>query len=122
MIVFTSRTGNIRHIVDKLQLPNLELSENLIMNQPYLLLIYTDGLGNIPGIVNSFLTKMENIEYLKGVAASGNINFGESFCGSADIISETYGVPIIRKIDLRGKEEDVISIKTQYEKYIGVNE
>jgi protein involved in ribonucleotide reduction len=122
MIVFASRTGNVRSIVDKLHLPSLEIVLDLVVNQPYFLLTYTDGLGDVPEFVSTFLEYRENRKYLKGVIASGNINFGESFCKSADVISEKYHVPVIQRIDLRGTDEDLFLIKSQYNQYIGVNE
>jgi protein involved in ribonucleotide reduction len=120
MIVFSSRTGNVKYIVDQLKLPSLEIQTGLVVNQPYFLFTYTDGLGDVPDIVSSFLEL--NGRHIKGVIASGNSNFGQQFCKSADTISEIYNVPIIRKIDVRGTTDDLNSIKSQYKLYIEVNE
>lgn len=117
MIVFISRTGNIRHIVGKLDksIPTIELTEDLLMNEPYLLFTYTDGLGEVPEKVWGFLNNGENAKYLKGVISSGNTNFGKNvFCGSADKISEHFNVPVIRKIELRGFDNDVKVIEDKY--------
>lgn len=122
MIVYTSRTGNIRHIVSNLELPSCELTNKLITNYPYFLFIYTDGLGDIPKHVTEFLSIVENQLNIKGVIVSGNTNFGETFCKPAEIISDRFNISIIRKIDLRGNDEDLFEIRKQYEKIIEVND
>lgn len=114
MIAFASRTGNIRFIIEQLNLPNVEISNDLIMNIPYFLFTYTDGLGDTPEKVSNFLSYSDNRKLLRGVIVSGNINFGESFCKPANDISKAFSVPIIRKIDLRGSESDLEAIKKHY--------
>lgn len=121
MIVFTSRTGNNRDIVSKISgIKILELNEQLVVTEPYFLLTYTDGLGEVPNKVWHFLHHdVSNVTNLRGVIASGNTNFGtDMFCKSADIISEKYNVPIIRKIELRGFYEDIKAIEESYKKLI----
>lgn len=116
MIVYTSRTGNVKHIVNNLNLPNIEITEGLNINEPYILFTYTDKLGEVPEVVTQFLEN--NYIHLKGVIASGNVNFGEEYCKSADVISDLYNVPIIRRIDLRGNKQDILEIQKQYNKYM----
>ncbi len=122
MIVFASRTGNNRFIASKISenIKTVELQENLIVEEPYFLLTYTDGLGEVPSKVWHFLNFNEkNIYNCKGVIASGNTNFGQDkFCRSADIISETLNIPIIRKIELRGFNHDINVIEECYKKII----
>lgn len=113
MIAFASRTGNVRYIINKLGLPHIEITNNLIMDEPYLLFTYTDGLGSTPKIVEDFLKI--NHQYCKGVIASGNSNFGHSvFCKVADTISQQYHIPIVRKIELRGFQNDYNAINDFY--------
>lgn len=114
MIVFASRTGNVRYIINQLQLPNIEMTEGLKVTEPYLLFTYTDGLGSIPQSVEDFL--QHNASYCKGVIASGNSNFGHHvFCGSADKIHAMYNIPIVRKIELRGFSNDYEEIRAYYQ-------
>ncbi|MCD8502516.1 MAG: class Ib ribonucleoside-diphosphate reductase assembly flavoprotein NrdI [Bacillaceae bacterium] len=54
MIVYASRTGNVRYIASKLNANPIEISEELMLNKPYLLITYTDGLGDIPVKVARF--------------------------------------------------------------------
>ena len=52
-----------------------------MIEEPFLLLTYTDGLGEVPPIVQRFMDK--NGEYCRGVAVSGNRNFGHHNFGRA---------------------------------------
>ena len=74
MIAFSSRTGNVRYIVSKLDGEVLEISPNVVIERPFLLVTYTDGLGDIPKPVEQFLK--DNHPFCKGVVVSGNRNFG----------------------------------------------
>lgn len=112
MIVFASRTGNVRSIINKLNVPTVEMKEGMIVNYPFIIFTYTDGLGEAPKKVLEFLDA--NYTFLRGVIASGNTNFGIGYCVSADVISQQYNVPIIRKIDLRGNQNDIDAIEKQY--------
>lgn len=117
MIVYASRTGNIRNIVGRLDesIPTIELSSSLIVNEPYFLFTYTDGLGDIPKEVEDFLLSDDaNRNNLIGVIASGNTNFGEYFCGSADKIARWLSVPVVNRIDLRGNQLDIATINKTY--------
>lgn len=105
-------------MVDKLGLPSVQIDANTQANQPYFLFTYTDGLGDIPAAVIKFIKKPVNQKFLRGVIASGNVNFGDSFCKAADKLAQVFNVPIIRKIDLRGSEEDLRVIKSFHTKLI----
>lgn len=114
MIVYASRTGNVRYIASKLKAEPIEISEELMLKKPYLLITYTDGLGDIPTKVARFLE--QNATFCKGVIVSGNSNFGHTvFGGAGDKIAETYHIPLVRKLDLRGNQTDYESIQKFYE-------
>jgi len=114
MIAYASRTGNVRYIVSRLQLPAVEIEENSTMTEPYLLFTYTDGLGAVPQKVQSFLER--NAKICRGVIVSGNSNFGHRvFGGAGDAIARQWQIPLVRKIDLRGFAEDYEAIRRYYE-------
>jgi protein involved in ribonucleotide reduction len=114
MIVYASRTGNVRYIASKLNAESIEISEGLTLNKPYLLMTYTDGLGDIPAKVTHFLD--QNEKFCKGVVVSGNSNFGHTvFGGAGDKIAATHHIPLVRKLDLRGNQADYESIQKFYE-------
>lgn len=114
MIVYASRTGNVEWIVEQLKLPHKKIHPDLEVQEPYLLITYTDGLGTIPKQVEAFLKK--NVSSCKGVVVSGNTNFGHhNFGGAGDKISSQYHIPLVHKIDLRGSKKDYEIIKNFYE-------
>lgn len=118
MIVYASRTGNVRSIVSKLGIKNVEINDGLFVKEPFFIFTYTDGLGNVPKVVNEFMEN--NHGYCKGVIASGNTNFGDSlFCASADKLSKQYGIPIIHKVEIRGFKKDYEYIAEKYKLIIG---
>lgn len=113
MIIHSSRTGNVRAVVSKLtDIKCVDISTIDIATEPYFIFTYTDKIGEVPEQVMAFLNN--NHSSLRGVIASGNVNFGNAFCLSADIISRKYNVPIIRKLDLRGNKKDLEIIQKAY--------
>jgi len=114
MIVYASRTGNVKYIASKLKAESIDMFEVLTVNKPYLLFTYTDGLGDIPREVAHFLEHHAN--YCKGVVVSGNRNFGHTvFGGAGDKIAAAYHIPLVRKLDLRGYQADYDAIQKFYE-------
>ena len=105
LIAFDSRTGNVRRFVEKLPLRSVRIEEDLTVEEPFVLVTYTTGFGNVPEKVLRFLKRNGN--RLKGVAASVNRNWGIHFARSADTISDMYGVPILGKFELSGTARDL---------------
>ena len=114
MIVYASRTGNVHYICSQLNLPRIEIYEGLQVTEPYILVTYTDGFGQVPVIVQGFMEK--NASYCKGVIVSGNRNFGSNFARAGDVLQEQYSIPIIGKLDLRGQSQDYNEIAQAIEK------
>lgn len=111
-IVYASRTGNTEYLVtDELGLSDalkIESGDEEIQ-EPFILFTYTDGTGDVPFEVESFLEK--NGSFLKGVIACGDHGYGEDFAKSGDKISEQYNVPCLYKVENTGTEEDIEAIK-----------
>ena len=110
-IVYASRTGNVESIINR-----LEVSEPLRIEdgseecqEEYILFTYTDGYGDIPYEVETFLEK--NGDKIKGVIASGDTGYGEAYCQAGDKISEQYNVPYLYKVENAGTDEDIEKIK-----------
>lgn len=113
MIVYASRTGNIRSIIQKLGLPALDIAELNELDVPYLLFTYTDGLGSVPPIVDQFMTTYH--DQCKGIIVSGNRNFGHAFFGRAgDLLAAKYGIPLVEKLELRGTPSNYETITNYY--------
>jgi len=105
LIAYDSRTGNVRRFIEKLQMPSVQIREGMTLHEPFVLVTYTTGFGQVPEKVISFLKN--NYPRLRGVSASGNRNWGEAFARSADRIAEMYGVPVLAKFELSGTQRDV---------------
>lgn len=111
LIVYDSLTGNVRRFIEKLEYKSMKIHDNLIINEPYILVTYTIGFGEIPQSTTSFLAN--NYKYLMGVASSGNMNWGSNFAKAADKIAELHNVPVIMKFELAGTDKDVEKIKQE---------
>ncbi|MBP1994841.1 class Ib ribonucleoside-diphosphate reductase assembly flavoprotein NrdI [Paenibacillus eucommiae] len=105
LVAFDSKTGNVRRFIEKLNLKAIQIEDKMTIEEPFVLVTYTTGFGQIPEKVASFLEL--NHERLKGVSASGNKNWGDGFAKSADTISGLYGVPVLSKFELSGTKQDV---------------
>ena len=116
MIFYASRTGNVRSIVERLSLPAIDIKSDTKPLGPFLLFSYTNGLGEVPQIVDTFIS--EHHAFCKGVIVSGNRNFGELYCAAGDKISQQYNIPIVQKYDLRGPVTNDQVVKDFYERAI----
>lgn len=107
LLIYATRTGNVKRFVGKTKLPSIIIDDALTIDKPYVLVTYTDKQGQVPDEVLDFLARSDNSQYLLGVAASGNRNWGKNFAKSADVIQAMYSVPIIHKFELSGLRSDV---------------
>ena len=116
-LVYASRTGNVQSFVEKLGLTNvLEIENgNEKVNENFVLITYTDGFGDLPEEVSTFLESNSN--YLVAVAASGDTSYGEAYCLAADVVADNYGVPIIGKFEFDGTNEDVDNFLNEFSKF-----
>ncbi|CAM3551485.1 MULTISPECIES: class Ib ribonucleoside-diphosphate reductase assembly flavoprotein NrdI [Brevibacillus] len=112
ILAFDSKTGNVRRFVNKLNLdmPTVQIQEDLLLEEPFILVTYTTGFGQVPDKVQTFLK--QNHSWMRGVAASGNRNWGTSFAKSADTISSAYHVPLLAKFELSGTMHDLELFKS----------
>ena len=105
LIVYDSFTGNVERFVNKSNMQNIKISNDLIVNQPFILVTYTIGFGQVPQSTLDFLKS--NHELMIGVASSGNRNWGDSYSKSGVIISQMYKVPLILQFELSGTKKDM---------------
>lgn len=111
LVVYDSLTGNVQRFIDKLEMRSIKITPDLIINEPYVLITYTTGFGEVPKSVNLFLAY--NHTNIKGVIGSGNINWGQHYCGAAEKISKQYNVPLLHKFELSGNKNDIEKIKQE---------
>lgn len=105
LIVYDSKTGNVKRFVSKLHFPCVQIKEGLVINQPFILITYTTGFGQVPLSTLNFLE--QNSHWLQGVAASGNMNWGTNYGRAADHIAQKFSVPLLMKFELSGTRSDV---------------
>lgn len=104
LVAYDSMTGNVKRFIHKLNMPAVQIDEDLVIDEDFILITYTTGFGNVPERVLDFQSAIMKI---KGVSASGNRNWGDMFGASADKISTKYEVPIVSKFELSGTNNDV---------------
>lgn len=111
LIVYDSLTGNVERFVKKTELPHKKIYSGLKVDTLFILVSYSIGLGEIPRSTMNFLKDNHNL--LRGVAVSGNKNWGDNYGKSGKIISEMYKVPLILSFELSGNEKDVFIFKRE---------
>jgi protein involved in ribonucleotide reduction len=109
VIYYSSLTGNTRRFVKKTGLPAVEIKRGIKAIEPFVIVTYTIGFGQVPQIVDEFLK--QNGDLLRGVAVSGNRNWGDSYGKAGDIIANKYDVPLLLKFELAGADDDVKTFK-----------
>ncbi|MFS1518641.1 class Ib ribonucleoside-diphosphate reductase assembly flavoprotein NrdI [Bacillus sp. SCS-151] len=106
LIVYDTLTGNVERFVSKLiEINCIKIKKNMSIKEPFILVTYTTGFGQIPESTVDFLK--HNHKWLKGVASSGNLNWGKYFGNAAKLISDKFNVPLILKFELSGTEQDI---------------
>lgn len=105
IIAYDSKTGNVNRFVSKLSMDAVQITEDMMLKDPFVLITYTTGYGLVPQKVLKFL--QNNHHNMVAVAASGNRNWGQNYCKSADIISASYKVPILLKFEMSGTQQDI---------------
>ena len=105
-IVYESKTGNVKRFCDKLSafgLPVYSIEE--APDEQFVLITYTTLMGSTPSKTEAFL--MNRYASCKGVASSGNRNWGNLFAKAADNINKMFGIPVLHKFELSGLQSDV---------------
>jgi len=126
VVYFSSVSENTKRFVEKLGFQSfripLHLSEasTYTHNRDSVLVVPTYGGGNesstVPKQVVKFLNNPENRKHIKGVIATGNTNFGESYGLAGDIVAAKLGVPLIQRVELLGTPEDITQLKERLNK------
>jgi protein involved in ribonucleotide reduction len=125
IVYFSSTTRNTDRFVRKLDIPSARIplrrgDEPVTVDEPYVLICPTYGGGAsitgdesrpVPKQVVRFLNDDHNRSLLRGVIASGNLNFGEDFCRAGDIIAAKCQVPYLYRFELMGTPHDVSRVQ-----------
>ena len=106
LVYYSSFSGNVRRFADRLpaHFEVYSIDEHPKAAGPFILLTYTFGFGIVPEPVEKWLK--ENGDLIRGVAASGNRNWGGFYGRAGDIIAAQYHVPLLLKFELSGTQSD----------------
>lgn len=121
VVYFSSASENTSRFIDGCHLDDLGIATYriplragdppLAVREPYVLIVPTYGGGDarkaVPPQVKRFLNDAGNREWIRGVIASGNTNFGEAYGAAGRIISAKCHVPLLFVFELMGTREDV---------------
>lgn len=115
LVAYASKTGNVKSFVSKLgqqcDITTHHIKQENIekMNEPFILITYTTGIGKIPEEVSEFLS--HNAHLMIGVVGSGNMNWGSMYCMASVNVATKYDVPLIHRFEMRGMPNDVRIVK-----------
>lgn len=113
LIAYDSRTGNVKRFVQRLEREYVKIDEELKLHKPFILVTYTTGFGQVPQRTMQFLE--HNAEWLRGVAVSGNRNWGTRYGLAGDHIARMFRVPLLMKFELSGTKNDIAAFKQEVE-------
>lgn len=108
-VVYASMTGNVNRFAKKLEFETVKIPRrgDLEVSEPFVLITYTTGHGQIPKEVIAFLNNPTNAKNIVAVVGSGNRNWGEEwFCYSAKTISQVFDVPLLHVFENSGFQSD----------------
>ena len=121
VVYFSSLSNNTHRFIQKLEVLNSriphDLQDEILVDKDYVLITptYSGGgdikEGAVPKQVIKFLNNKQNRNFCRGVIASGNTNFGDTFAIAGPIISKKLNVPLLFQFELLGTHNDVLTIK-----------
>ncbi|WP_337896232.1 class Ib ribonucleoside-diphosphate reductase assembly flavoprotein NrdI [Mesomycoplasma ovipneumoniae] len=122
LVYFSSISNNTHRFIEKLGFKNqripIDIDSQIEVNQDYVLFCPTysggkgDTSGSVPKPVIKFLNNEQNRKFCKGVIASGNTNFGDTYALAGPVLSKKLNVPFLYHFELLGTSDDVINVKT----------
>ena len=117
-IVYDSFTGNVERFVRKLDgiYDTVRITDSLIVDEPFCLVTYTIGFGQVPESTSNFL--LHNSNNLLGVASSGNKNWGDFFAQAGPKIASAYDVPLMLQFELGGTVDNVDTFVQEVERLV----
>ncbi len=54
LVAYDSMTGNVKRFIHKLNMPAVQIGEDLVIDEDFILITYTTGFGNVPERVLEF--------------------------------------------------------------------
>lgn len=123
LVYYSSATENTHYFVNRLQHRSVRLLKKMPIpeiREPFVLVVPTyagaKGEGAVPKTVIQFLNDEKNRQWLKGVIAGGNRNFGWAYALAGKVVSQKCHVPWLYSFELRGTTDDVKLVRQGLEK------
>lgn len=126
LVYYSSRSGNTRRFVDRLGLTaaRIPIEPEAAMPAPHVPFVlitptYADGMGRgaVHKQVIRFLNDPDTRRQLRGVIASGNRNFGDTYALAGDVVARKCGVPVLYRFELAGTDTDVARVKEGLDRF-----
>lgn len=126
VVYFSSTSENTHRFVEKLgvdahRIPLMPKEGPLAVTEPFVLVVPTYGGGRdsgaVPKQVIKFLNDPDNRQWIRGVIATGNTNFGSAYCLAGEIIAAKCEVPLLYRLEILGTDEDVANVQKIIEDY-----
>ena len=120
IIFYDSLTGMVKNFAKKLGIEMKDVHDLDLNNIPDEMILITRSwdFGKVPDSTLDFLDDLVDygkLENLKGVAVSGNKNWGQNYGKAGVTISNDYGIPLIHKFEGNGFKKDVDLVKEYIE-------
>jgi len=117
IVYFSSTSENTKRFVQKLGLPNYRIPlltkevESFEIQRPSVLVLPTYGGGEdkraVPKQVIKFLNNPKNRALIRGVIATGNTNFGITYCIAGEQVATKLQVPLLYRVEILGTPHDI---------------
>ncbi|VTN11098.1 ribonucleotide reductase stimulatory protein [Raoultella terrigena] len=88
--------------------------ERIQVDEPYILIVPSYGGGGTAGAVPPgvrFLNDPHNRQFIRGVIAAGNRNFGDAYGRAGDVVAQKCSVPYLYRFELMGTPHDVANVR-----------
>ena len=119
IVDFSSSSENTHRFVQRLGLPAVRIPlnerERIQVDEPYILIVPSYGGGGTAGAVPRqairFLNDPHNRQFIRGVIAAGNRNFGDAYGRAGDVVAQKCSVPYLYRFELMGTPHDVANVR-----------
>lgn len=123
IIFYDSLTGMVKNFSKRLGFEMKDVRDLDLNNIPDEMILITRSwdFGKIPDSTLDFLDDLADfnkLSNLKGVAVSGNKNWGQNFGKAGDTIQKEYGIPLVIKFEGSGFKKDVDFVKEYIQKVL----
>lgn len=111
-IVYYTISGNTKAFAERFTSDGFEIvncKDAANIDGPFIMFTPTYNFGMVPVPVKRLLDG--HSDHLRAVVSFGNKNWGAEYALAGDKVSDSYGVPLLRKVEMRGNDSDYRIIK-----------